>query len=73
VDHLINGEASMKKDFKLRPDQFLPLAEGHGSWIATDRITVDGLRVGYMYSEAPSNMIGSGWCFFSGDESQEYN
>lgn len=62
----------MRKPFKLRPDQFRPLAEGRGSCIATDRITVAGERVGYMYREAPLNSIDSGWHFFSGDESQDY-
>jgi hypothetical protein len=40
--------------------------------MATDRITVDGKRVGFMYREPPSDSIDSGWVFFSGDESQEY-
>ncbi|MGB7983943.1 MAG: DUF2185 domain-containing protein [Terracidiphilus sp.] len=62
----------MEKLFKLRSDQFHPLAEGRGSCIATDRITVDGLRVGYMYREAPYDAIDSGWHFFSGDESRGY-
>jgi hypothetical protein len=62
----------MKKQFKLSADQIRPLVTGYGSCIATDRITVDGLRVGYMYREAPSDPVDSGWHFFSGDESQEY-
>ena len=62
----------MKKPFKLRHDQFRPLAEGRGSCIASDRITVTGERVGYMYREAPYNSIDSGWHFFAGDETQEY-
>ncbi|MDR0500014.1 MAG: DUF2185 domain-containing protein [Coriobacteriales bacterium] len=42
---------------------------------ATDRITVDGQKVGYMYREEPdveSKMPDSGWRFFAGDESDEY-
>jgi len=62
----------MKKHFKLQPDQFRPLAEGRGSCIASDRITVTGDHVGYMYREAPYDSIDSGWHFFAGDESQEY-
>ena len=62
----------MRKPFKLRPDQFRPLAEGYGSCIASDRITIAGERVGYMYREAPVKSIDSGWHFFSGDESQDY-
>jgi hypothetical protein len=62
----------MKKQFKLSANEIRPLVTGYGSCIATDRITVDGLRVGYMYREAPVNASDSGWHFFSGDESQEY-
>ena len=40
--------------------------------MASDRITVDGLKVGYMYRESPRNNSDSGWTFMSGDESQEY-
>lgn len=40
-----------KKQFKLRPDEFRPLAPGRGGCYATDHITVDGHRVGYMYRE----------------------
>lgn len=42
---------------------------------ATNRITVDGTKVGYMYREEPdsdSEMPDSGWRFFAGDESDEY-
>ena len=49
-----------------------PLAEGRGSCIASDRITVDGKGVGFMYREAPRDSIDSGWRFFSGEETQDY-
>ena len=62
----------MKKQFKLRADQIRTLVTGYGSCIATDRITVDGERVGYMYRETPHDRDDSGWHFFAGDESQEY-
>lgn len=44
---------------------------------ATDRITVDGLPVGYMYREKPDDdfrfgRFDSGWRFTAGDESDEY-
>lgn len=41
---------------------------------ATDRILVDGCKVGYMYREEPdsdSSMPDSGWRFNAGDESKE--
>ena len=41
--------------------------------IASNRITVDGMKVGYMYRESPSSTFpDSGWRFFAGDESEEY-
>ena len=45
--------------------------------IATDRITVDGMPVGYMYREKPKEgawfeEYDSGWRFTAGDESDEY-
>jgi hypothetical protein len=62
----------VKKDFKLAGRQIRTLVTGYGSCIATDRITVDGMKVGYMYREVPTNADDSGWHFFSGDETQEY-
>lgn len=49
-----------------------PIAVGYGSCLATDRITVDGMRVGYMYRDESSKSHHNGWVFMSGDESQEY-
>ncbi len=49
-----------------------PLAEGRGSCIASDRITVDGKGVGFMYREPPDDPIDSGWRFLSGEETQGY-
>ena len=42
--------------------------------IASDRITVDGMPVGFLYREEPAapNMPDSGWRIFSGDEDPEY-
>lgn len=39
---------------------------------ATDRILVDGCKVGYMYIEEPDGDWDSGWRFFAGDESDAY-
>ncbi|HTN75295.1 MAG TPA: DUF2185 domain-containing protein [Pirellulaceae bacterium] len=60
------------KKFKLQKDEIKPLAEDHGSCFATDRITVDGAKVGFMYREEPDFEDDSGWRFMSGDESQSY-
>jgi hypothetical protein len=64
----------MIKKFYKSKDEFKPIAVGYGACIATDHITVDGKKVGYMYREEPSENIpaDNGWRFFSGEESQEY-
>ncbi len=62
----------MTKRFQLSKDQIKPLAEGHGGCIATDRITVEGYPVRFMYRETPDNDIDSGWRFMSGLEDDAY-
>jgi hypothetical protein len=62
----------MVKRFHLSPSELRPLAVGYGACIASDHITVDGKRVGYMYREKPDGPPDSGWRFFSGEESQAY-
>jgi hypothetical protein len=64
--------AKSQKKFALRADQIRPLAENRGGCIATNMITVEGRKVGYMYREEPDNDIDSGWRFMSGRESREY-
>lgn|SRR5262245_35143064 len=61
-----------RKRFRIPGDKIVEIAPGRGSCIASDRITVDGERVGYMYREAPDHAADSGWRFFSGNESQEF-
>lgn len=61
-----------QKKIKLSADQIRELTPGLGACYATDRITVDGKLVGYMYREEPDNEQDSGWRFFSGNESEEY-
>ena len=63
--------ASNKK-FKLSADQFRELIRPMGSCLATDKITVDGELVDYMYREDPTVETDSGWRFFSGTEDQDY-
>jgi hypothetical protein len=61
-----------EKQFKIPAAAMKPLAEGHGGCFATDMITVEGQRVGYMYREAPDFADDSGWRFFSGKEPPDY-
>jgi hypothetical protein len=61
-----------QKRFALGADEIKPLAPGRGGCIASDMITVEGRKVGYMYREEPDNDIDSGWRFLSGRESDAY-
>ncbi len=62
----------MEKKYRLKPDQIKLLIKSNQGCVATDRITVDGMPVGYMHREEPFNDDDSGWRFFAGDESDLY-
>jgi len=62
----------MTKRFRLSKDEIKPLAVGYGACIASDKITVDGHPVRFMYREEPDNAVDSGWRFFSGYEDDAY-
>jgi hypothetical protein len=61
-----------EKEFWLHPNQIKRLATGYGGCFATDLITVEGHKVGFMYRQEPENQYDSGWRFLSGKESQQY-
>ena len=60
------------KQFHLASNQIKKLIEPMGYCIASDRITVDGGKVGYMYREEGDCCNDSGWRFFEGSEDQDY-
>lgn len=62
----------MDKKFHIAGDAIKPIATGFGACFATDRITVDGEQVGYMYREEPDHPSDSGWRFTAGTESDAY-
>jgi hypothetical protein len=45
---------------------------GGGGAIASDRITLDGRPVGYMFRTRPHHDLDSGWTFLAGEESDDY-
>lgn len=61
-----------EKRFRIPADQIRPIFSGRGRCLASDRITVDGSRVAWMYREAPDEPGETGWVFTAGDESAEY-
>jgi hypothetical protein len=62
----------MTKKLHIALDDIKPLATGLGTCIATDKITVQGLPVRFMYREQPIGSADSGWRFLSGLESDAY-
>ena len=62
----------MTKIYFLPKDLIQPLISGYGAGLASDMITVDGLPVCFMYRESPGHDHDSGWCFMSGQETDEY-
>ncbi len=62
----------MVKSFRLAAEDIVAKVPGRGACMASDRITVDGLPVGYAYREHPDFPTDSGWRFFAGDETRDY-
>ncbi|HDS1130509.1 TPA: DUF2185 domain-containing protein [Stenotrophomonas maltophilia] len=60
------------KPFRIDAGSIVSLVDAGGACLATDRITVDGMPVGYCYREEADFQSDSGWRFFAGDESEEY-
>lgn len=65
-----------EKEYRLWPSEmkmYLPDWDGPNGCFLTDRIAVDGCKVGWCYREEPEKGFpDSGWRFFSGDESDDY-
>ena len=62
----------MNKNYRLNAEDIKKLVDLKGSCIVSDKITVDGNKVGYMYRETPTNDVDSGWRFFAGNEDENY-
>lgn len=62
----------MEKQFLLKKEDIKQLIKLGFSCIASDRITVDGKKIGYMYKENPTSEFDTGWRFFAGDEDEHY-
>lgn len=61
-----------EKKFKLEGGQIKQLITPMGGCIVSDKITVEGLPVVFMYREEPEFEHDCGWRFYSGTETQEY-
>jgi hypothetical protein len=61
-----------QKKFRIATAQIQILIPDMGICFASDRVTVDGCKIGYMFRERPNERLFSGWKFMAGDESPEY-
>lgn len=52
------------KKFAIPGDQIIDLVGKIGACLASDKITVDGLPVGWMYREESIDKVDNGWRFF---------
>ena len=62
----------MSCKYKIEPDNIKQLIAQSAYCYASDKITIDGMPVGYMYKEKPEDADDSGWRFYSGTETEEY-
>ncbi len=62
----------MANRFKIDPADIKDIIQSIGYCVASDKITVEGSSVGFMYREEPESPDDSGWRFLSGDETEEY-
>lgn len=62
----------MANRFKIEAADIKDVIKPIGYCIASDKITVEGMKVGYMYREEPESPEDSGWRFLSGEETEEY-
>ena len=62
----------ISKAFAIQSDKIGDLIPDIGYCFATNKITIEGMKVGYMYREVPDRDSDSGWRFLSGTESQDY-
>ena len=67
--------AGRNRDYHVKAEDVKSLLsdwKGADGCIATNRITVEGCKVGYCYREKPDGDWDSGWRFPAGDESEKY-
>lgn len=61
-------------NFLLKPEEIKQLTDIKGGCLASNKITVDGEKIGYAYREQPDTDFpnDSGWRFFAGTEDDNY-
>lgn len=61
-----------EKRFRIAKEEIRAIVTQRGECLATDRIAVDGARIGFMSREPTDGPTDSGWRFVEGSESDEY-
>ena len=63
-----------ENNFKISPEQIKDIIKPMGFCMVSNKITVDGEKVGFMYREKPDIdiTVDSGWRFLSGTEDDDY-
>ncbi len=59
-------------NFIVNENNIKDLVHGMGYSICSNKITVEGMKVGFMYREESLDDEDSGWRFLSGTEDQDY-
>ncbi len=62
----------MQKAYCIEKAAVRALAMGHGLGMVSDKVSVEGCPIGYMYRDEPEDAGDSGWRFFAGNESDAY-
>ena len=60
------------KKFLIKPEDIKELVKIEGYCYVSDKITVEGMNVGFMYREKPFDKEDTGWRFLSGTETEDY-
>lgn len=60
------------KQYRFTQDQIKPLVSEQGKCFASDMITVEAFKVGFMYRQEPDFQGDSGWRFLTGFETDQY-
>ncbi|MCF6243188.1 MAG: DUF2185 domain-containing protein [Bacteroidales bacterium] len=61
-----------EKKFLIAPEDIKDLVKIEGYCYVSDKITVEGMKVGFMYREKPFDREDTGWRFLSGTETEVY-
>jgi len=59
-------------NFIIDENNIKDLVHGMGYSICSNKITIEGMKVGFMYREEAQDDEDSGWRFLSGSEDQDY-